>query len=155
MNASYPHIEPWPISFPAPPGVYMNLISRSIKQELEKREGRETADGAPATFGYALEQAVQQRQLWRARSLGRALPAVLVLRSGEVWVFRADGTPQLTVEPSVYLEKGRLRPRAAKQVVLSGRAMEYATRIRWSLAKAQDTAIAVRDLVTDETEPTH
>jgi uncharacterized heparinase superfamily protein len=79
----------------------------------------------------------------------------LVLRSGEVWVFRPDGTPQLTVEPSVYLEKGRLRPRAAKQVVLSGRAMEYATRIRWSLAKAQDTAIAVRDLVTDETEPTH
>ena len=67
MNTSYPHIEPWPISFPAPPGVYMNLISRSIKQEFEKREGRETADGAPATFGYDLEQAVQQRQLWRAR----------------------------------------------------------------------------------------
>ena len=58
MNTSYPHIEPWPISFPAPPGVYMNLISRSIKQELEKREGRETADGAPAAFGYDLEQAV-------------------------------------------------------------------------------------------------
>jgi len=28
--------------------------------------------------------------------------------------------------------------------------MEYATRIRWSLAKAQDTALAVRDLVRDE-----
>ena len=50
--------EPRPISFPAPPGVYMNLISRSIKQELEKREGRETADGAPAAFGCdGLEQA--------------------------------------------------------------------------------------------------
>ena len=59
MNTSYPHIEPWPISFPAPPvcTVYMNLISRSIKQELEKREGRETADGAPAAFGCDLEQA--------------------------------------------------------------------------------------------------
>ena len=61
----------------------------------------------------------------------------------------------MTLEPSVYLEKGRLRPRAAKQIVLSGRAMEYATRIRWSLAKTQDTAIALRDVAIDEAEPTH
>jgi len=79
----------------------------------------------------------------------------LALRSGEVWVFRHDAGPRLTLEPSVYLEKGRLRPRAAKQIVLSGRAMEYATRIRWSLAKTQDTAIAVRDVARDEAEPTH
>ena len=51
-------------------------------------------------------------------------------------------------------EKGRLRPRATKQVVLSGRAMQYATRVRWSLAKAQETAIAVRDLVRDEADLT-
>jgi restriction endonuclease Mrr len=50
------------------------------------------------------------------------------------------------LDPSVYLEYGRLKPRATKQIVLSGRAIEYATRIRWSLSKAQDTAIAVRDL---------
>ncbi len=76
----------------------------------------------------------------------------MVLRSSEVWVFRHDGTGNLTLEPSVYLEKGHLRPRATKQIVLSGRAMEYATRIRWSLTKAQDTAIAIRDLVQDEQE---
>ena len=54
-------MSPGPSASPqwaAPRGVYMNLISRSIKQELEKREGRETADGAPAAFGYDLEQAV-------------------------------------------------------------------------------------------------
>ncbi len=79
----------------------------------------------------------------------------LALRSGEVWVFRHDAGPRLTLEPSVYLEKGRLRPRAAKQIVLSDRAMEYATRIRWSLAKTQDTAIALRDVAIDEAEPTH
>jgi hypothetical protein len=28
--------------------------------------------------------------------------------------------------------------------------MEYATRIRWTLSKAQDTAIAIRDLNRDE-----
>ena len=74
----------------------------------------------------------------------------MALRSGEIWVFRFDGFCELALEPSVYLEKGRLRPRATKQIVLSGRAMEYATRVRWSLAKAQDTAIAVRDLVQDD-----
>lgn len=74
----------------------------------------------------------------------------MALRSGEIWVFRFDAVCELTLEPSVYLEKGRLRPRATKQIVLSARAMEYATRVRWSLAKAQDTAIAVRDLVQDD-----
>ena len=73
-------------------------------------------------------------------------------KSGEIWVFRHDGTLDLSLEPSVYLENGRLKPRATKQIVLSGRAMEYATRIRWSLSKAQDTAVAVRDLNRDELE---
>lgn len=74
----------------------------------------------------------------------------MALRSGEIWVFRFEGRCDLALEPSVYLEKGRLRPRATKQIVLSARAMEYATRVRWSLAKAQETAIAVRDLVQDD-----
>jgi uncharacterized heparinase superfamily protein len=73
----------------------------------------------------------------------------LALKSGELWVFRHDGKTALSLEPSVYLEKGRLRPRGAKQVVLSGRAMDYATRIRWSLAKAQDTPISIRDVAPD------
>ncbi len=74
----------------------------------------------------------------------------MALKSGEIWVFRHDGVGKLSVEPSVYLEKGRLKPRATKQIVLSGRAMEYATRIRWTLSKAQDTAYAVRDTHRDE-----
>ena len=70
----------------------------------------------------------------------------LTLKSGEIWVFRQDGAEKLELKPSVYLEYGRLRPRATQQVVLSGRTMSYSTRIRWSLAKAQDTPLAVRDL---------
>jgi uncharacterized heparinase superfamily protein len=76
----------------------------------------------------------------------------MALKSGEIWVFRHDGNCELTLEPSVYLEKTRLKPRAAKQIVLSGRAIEYATRVRWTLSKAQETAIAVRDLNRDEPE---
>ena len=58
----------------------------------------------------------------------------------------------MTVEPSVYLEKGRLKVRATKQVVLSARALDYATRIRWTLAKAHETPDAVRDLEREESE---
>lgn len=74
----------------------------------------------------------------------------MALKSGEIWVFRHDGTANLSLEPSVYLEKGRIKARATKQVVLSSVALEYATRIRWSLSKAQFTPDAVRDLKRDE-----
>ncbi len=74
----------------------------------------------------------------------------LALKSGEIWVLRYEGAADLSIEPGVYLEKGRLKPRAAKQVVLSGAAFDYATRIRWSLAKAQDTPVGLRDLVRDD-----
>lgn len=78
----------------------------------------------------------------------------LALKSGELWVFRHDGSARMTLEPSVYLEKGRLRPRGGKQIVLTARAMDYATRTRWSLAKAQETPIAIRDVTRDETDLT-
>ena len=77
----------------------------------------------------------------------------MALKSGEIWVFRTDGRVKLSLEPSVYLEKTRLKPRATKQIVLSGRMMEYATRTRWSLAKAQETPIGIRDLTHDALEP--
>ena len=73
----------------------------------------------------------------------------MALKSGEIWVFRHGGKFNLALDPSVYLETGRLKPRASQQVVLSGRAVEYATRIRWSLSKTQETAIGVRDLNRD------
>ena len=54
---------------------------------------------------------------------------------GEIWVFRHDGAAEMTLEPSVYLEKGRLKPRATKQMVLAGLALDYATRVRWTLGQ--------------------
>lgn len=74
----------------------------------------------------------------------------MALKSGEIWIFRHDGSAEMALEPSVYLEKGRLKPRATKQIVLSGRAMDYATRIRWSLAKAQDSRTGIRDVAMDD-----
>jgi uncharacterized heparinase superfamily protein len=78
---------------------------------------------------------------------GRAVS--LALRSGEVWVFRAEGaTPAL--EPSVRLEAGRLHPRHAQQIVLSGRAMTPAVQIGWTVARAQDSPAGLRDVALDE-----
>ncbi|MDJ0627814.1 MAG: heparinase II/III family protein [Rhodobacter sp.] len=76
----------------------------------------------------------------------------LALKSGEIWVFRHDGTAKLSLQPSVFLEKGRLKPRATKQIVLSAVALQYSTRIRWTLAKAQHTPSHVRDLERDDSE---
>jgi uncharacterized heparinase superfamily protein len=70
----------------------------------------------------------------------------LALKSGEVWIFRQDGNATMTLEPSVYLEPGRLRPRATRQILLAGRVLRSPARVRWSLAKAQDTPSALRDL---------
>ena len=70
----------------------------------------------------------------------------MALKSGEIWVFRHDGRCDLSLQSSVYLEKGRLQPRATKQIVLSGLVTVLQTRIGWTLAKAQDTPLAIRDL---------
>jgi uncharacterized heparinase superfamily protein len=72
----------------------------------------------------------------------------VVSRSGEVWVFRAEGL-NVALAPSVYLEKGRLKPRATLQIVLSLRAQNYTSQINWTFQKAQGTPLAVRDAAQD------
>ncbi len=70
----------------------------------------------------------------------------LVLKSGEVWVFRHTGTSKISVETSIYLEAGRLKPRATKQIVLSDRVMDYSNRVGWSLSRVQEGNRHIRDL---------
>jgi uncharacterized heparinase superfamily protein len=74
----------------------------------------------------------------------------LALKSGEIWVFRHDSAATLTLEPSIYLENARLRPRPTNQIVLTLRARNDDTRIGWTLAKAKDTPLGVRDLDQDD-----
>ncbi len=75
----------------------------------------------------------------------------LVLRSGEVWVFRRADPAGLSLEPSVYLERGRLLPRPSRQIVLADTLDHEERLIGWTLAKAQDTPLAIRDL--GQTDP--
>ena len=74
----------------------------------------------------------------------------LTLKSGEIWVFRHDGTAKLALEPTIYLEKTRMRPRESLQIVLSGTAVGLDSQLGWTLAKAQDTPIAIRDLERED-----
>ena len=74
----------------------------------------------------------------------------LALKSGELWIFRHSGGADLSLDPSVYLEKGRLKPRPTKQIVLSATLQQSEARIGWTLAKAQDTPLAIRDLDRDD-----
>ncbi|PWJ21995.1 heparinase II/III family protein [Jannaschia seohaensis] len=67
---------------------------------------------------------------------GRAVS--ITLASGEVWVFRPGRDIEMSVDPSVHLEPGRLKPRAATQVVLSDRVVKYAATIDWTLTRAQE-----------------
>lgn len=76
----------------------------------------------------------------------------IVLKSGEIWVFRFQGPARLKIEPSVYLEKTSLTPRATQQIVLHASAMEYATTLNWSFAKAQETPTYLRDFEFEDAE---
>lgn len=100
--------------------------------------------GIPFTIRFHLHPEVDPRVDMNGNAVS------LALKSGEIWIFRASNTAMLALESSVYLEKSRLSPRATKQIVLSGRAMEYATRVSWSLSKAQETPTAIRDFAMDD-----
>ena len=114
------------------------------KKRFEKRMDELSLQGVAFSIRFHLHPEVDA-----ALDMGDTAVSI-AQKSGELWVFRHDGVAELSLEPSVYLEKGRLQPRATKQIVLTGRAMDYATRIRWSLSKTQDTAVGVRDLVPDD-----
>lgn len=74
----------------------------------------------------------------------------VALPSGEIWVFRFDGPGRLTLEPSVFLEKGRLAPRPCQQIVIRAAILDESSQINWTLAKAQDTPLAIRDIGRDD-----
>lgn len=74
----------------------------------------------------------------------------MALKSGEIWIFRHDGVGELTLEPSVYLESGRLKPRATRQIVLAATVFDHACQLGWTLAKAQDTPAGIRDIEPDD-----
>jgi uncharacterized heparinase superfamily protein len=116
----------------------------SAKRRFDKAMDEGALQGIPFEIAFHLHPEVDA-----SLDMGGAAVSI-ALKSGELWVFRHDAIAQMRLDASVFLDKGRLKPRATKQIVLSGVAMEYATRIRWSLSKAHETNVAIRDLNRDE-----
>ncbi len=74
----------------------------------------------------------------------------LTLPSGEVWEFAQEGAQAVALAPSVHLERGRVAPQPTLQIVLDGAVGAAAGQVNWTLAKAADTPVAVRDLAHDD-----
>jgi uncharacterized heparinase superfamily protein len=119
-------------------------IEDAAKKRFDKFMDTHSLQGVDYTIRFHLHPEVDA-----AVDMGGAAIS-MALKSGELWVFRHDGTAKLGLEASVFLEKVRLSPRATKQIVLTGRAMDYATRIRWSLAKTKETSQGIRDIAMDK-----
>lgn len=122
----------------------LGAMSGEDRRRFEVLFERTGLQGIPFTIRFHLHPDVDA-----TLDLGGAAVS-MALKSGEIWVFRHDGVADLTLEPSVHLEKGRLRPRAAQQIVLSAHVLDYACQIGWTLAKAQDTPAAIRDLSVED-----
>lgn len=119
-------------------------LDEAGKKRFDKRMDEVSLQGIPYSIRFHLHPEVDV-----AIDMGGTAVS-MAQKSGELWVLRHDGVAELALEPSVFLEKGRLQPRATKQIVLTGRAIDYATRIRWSLSKTHDTAVGVRDIALND-----
>ncbi len=111
---------------------------KSGRKRFEEVRARTGEDGVPFSVRFHLHPDLEASVDMNGTAVS------VVLRSGEIWVFRADGLP-VALAPSVYLEKGRLKPRGSLQIVLSLRATDYTTQVNWTFQKAQETPLAVRD----------
>ncbi len=118
-------------------------VSDDSKKRFDMLAGGKAHVGIPYTVRFHLHPDVDAELDMGGTAVS------MVLKSGEIWVFRHNTGAELLLEPSVYLERNRLKPRATKQIILSARAMEYASRVSWRLSKAQDTPMSLRDLNRD------
>jgi len=117
----------------------MNPADRKL---LDRLAGRNRAAAPPLRYVVRFHLHPDVEADLDAKSGG----VTLALKSGELWLFRQHGGADLTLEPSVYLEKHRLKPRQCKQIILTGRVIDYAGQVSWTLAKTKDTPQGIRDL---------
>lgn len=142
---------------------YVATHGLSHVRELElSRDGRELRgyDLLSATTEAEIARLARAREENRGRPVAFALhfhlhPEVglrldgdaveLALVNGERWLFRHDRAAHLTLEPSVWLDATRLAPRPTRQILLSGLIRGEAAQVGWTLAKAEDSPLAIRD----------
>lgn len=121
-----------------------NSHLRKLSAMMEKTQG----DGIAFALRFHLHPDADASLDMNGQAVSVALP------SGEVWVFRFDGPAdlpgRLSIEPSVYLEEGRIAPIPSEQIVVRATVTGESSQINWTLAKAQDTPLAIRDIGRDD-----
>lgn len=125
----------------------LSVVAEPHTALFEKAAAAGAPDGIPFRIRFHLHPAVGAQ----LDTAGRLVE--LMLPSGEPWVFRYEGAAELLLEPSVYFAEGELSPQASKQIVLTSRAVEYASRVSWTLAKAYGSPDVMRDLDWDPAAP--
>ena len=114
------------------------------RDTLDRVIARLPMDGIPYSVRFHLHPDIEAKLDMNGSAVS------LTLRGGETWVFRHGQEASLSLEKSVYLESGRLKPRATKQIVLSSRLTDYGSAVSWSLAKPTDTPRGHRDYERDD-----
>jgi uncharacterized heparinase superfamily protein len=105
-------------------------------------------DKRPDAFAFALRFHLHPEARADVALNGAAVS--ITLKSGEVWLFRHDGTCDVALEPSVWLGRDAARPLPSEQIVLTSIAGENRRSMQWTLAKTQDTPRGIRDLWRDD-----
>lgn len=123
-----------------------DLSALSAEDQARFRQVRQGLQGRG--LGFALRFPLHPDTEARLDAQGQAV--TVTLPSGEVWGFRFDivagDRMQLGLEPAVWLEPGRRAPVPSQQIVLRGTLSRATARINWTLAKAEDTPLAIRDI---------
>ncbi|WP_235962501.1 heparinase II/III family protein [Jannaschia marina] len=110
----------------------LRAMTNADKEQLDDARADLRPRGLPFAIRFHLHPDTEAEIDMGGRAVSLALP------SGEIWVFRPGQEMKLSLEPSVHLEPGRLKPRAAQQVVLSDALVSYAATIDWTLTRAQE-----------------
>lgn len=129
---------------------FLTTLTPAAEATFDRALDDRALDGIPYAIRFHLHPDVDARLDMGGNAVS------LALRSGDVWVFRPEKV-KLGLEASVYIQKGRIKPRATSQIVLSGKVLSYASRIRWTLTKVQDSGGAAQEVLTDwdrQTAPT-
>lgn len=124
----------------------LHAMSEDERIRLERVLDEAGPGGVPFAVRFHLHPAVT------AEADAAGLAVTLTLPSGEVWVFRHDGAAILALEPGVWLDACAERPHATRQIVLSAAVMDYGAVLGWTLAKAPDMPLALRDMLRDDAQ---
>lgn len=60
--------------------------------------------------------------------------ASIRLQNGEIWLLRSDGN-LIELRDTIFIEQGRLKPRATQEIVVIGAVVDYEGRISWTLTR--------------------